>query len=187
METNSTLLEDKIKLGDDLLKSVREVPDFPSPGILFKDINPVLAMPELCTQIVEHLADRYRSENLNAIVGIESRGFYFGIALAMKLNVPFIPVRKKGKLPGEVLSTSYDLEYGSAEVEIQKDMIHSGDRVLVHDDVLATGGTAMAAAELVKKSGGEVIGFNFLIALSFLKGEEKLNAVSSNIYNLAAT
>lgn len=170
---------------DKLKKTVRDIPDFPRKGIVFKDIVPVLADTELCLEITREIAGQYSSEKPDAIIGIESRGFFFGMMIARELKIPFIPVRKKGKLPYDTISHSYDLEYGKSEVEIHTDSIKKGDCVLIHDDLLATGGTADAAAQLVEKSGGKVCGFSFLIELSFLKGREKLEKISENISSLA--
>lgn len=167
------------------LKSViRDVPDFPKPGILFKDITPILHNPQLCTQIVNAFADKLRAEKIDAIVGIESRGFLFGFALANKLNVPFVLVRKAGKLPYKKIAYEYDLEYGSAKVEMHEEEIKKGWNVLIHDDLLATGGTAEAAAKLIAMQGGTVAGFAFLVGLGFLNGDEKLKQFSSNIFSL---
>lgn len=165
-------------------KAIREVPDFPKEGIMFKDITPILEDPALCRDIVEAFSSSFSGDKIDAIVGIESRGFLFGMMLANKLNVPFITIRKKGKLPWKTSSYKYNLEYGSAEVEMHVDSIKKGWNVLVHDDLLATGGTAMAAAELILNQGGKVGGFAFLIELSFLKGTEILNRYSKNIVNL---
>jgi adenine phosphoribosyltransferase len=164
---------------------IRDVPDFPKPGILFKDISTIMLNPEISKEVLNHLKELYADEQVEAVAGIESRGFLFGYPLAMELGVPFILIRKEGKLPYKKLKHSYDLEYGSAVVEIHEDAVRPGQRVLIHDDLLATGGSANAAAELIKKCGGEIAGFNFLVNLSFLNGEEKLNKHSSNIVNLA--
>jgi adenine phosphoribosyltransferase len=172
------MLEEKIK------SIIRDVPDFPKEGIIFKDITPIMLDAQLSNQIVDHLADFYKDKGLTKIAGIESRGFLFGYPLAMELGVPFVLIRKEGKLPYKKIKHAYDLEYGSAVVEIHEDAIEKGQHVLIHDDLLATGGSADAAAELVKKCGGEIAGFNFLVGLSFLNGEEKLNKHSSNIVNL---
>lgn len=164
---------------------IRDVPDFPKPGILFKDISTIMLNPEISKEVLNHLKELYADEQVEAVAGIESRGFLFGYPLAMELGVPFILIRKEGKLPYKKLKHSYDLEYGSAVVEIHEDAVRPGQRVLIHDDLLATGGSANAAAELINKCGGEIAGFNFLVNLSFLNGEEKLNKHSSNIVNLA--
>ncbi len=164
---------------------IRDVPDFPKPGILFKDISTIMLNPTFSKELLNHLVEIYRDQRIDAVAGIESRGFLFGYPLAMELGVPFVLIRKEGKLPYKKIKHAYDLEYGSAVVEIHEDAIEKGQHVLIHDDLLATGGSADAAAELVKKCGGEIAGFNFLVGLSFLNGEEKLNKHSSNIVNLA--
>lgn len=171
-------------LVDTIKKVIRDVPDFPKPGIIFKDITPILLDPELTRNVVDELAKQVEPLNLDAIVGIESRGFWFGIMLANQLNLPFIPIRKKGKLPYKTVSYSYDLEYGSAEIEMHKDAIKAGWNVLIHDDLLATGGTAQASAELIKMQGGTVAGFNFMVELDFLKGSDILSKYSQNISSL---
>ena len=131
-----------------LKQIIRDFPDYPKPGIIFKDISPILMDMDLYGQVISSFAERIRKLNVDAIAGIESRGFWFGPAIANQLNVPFVPIRKRGKLPGETYSYSYDLEYGSAEIEVQKDSLPVGAKVLIHDDLLATGGTAIAAANL---------------------------------------
>ncbi len=172
------MLEERVKT------AIRDVHDFPKEGIVFKDITPVLEDAALSNDVVEFFADHYASQNIDAVIGVESRGFLFGMSIAMKLGVPFITVRKKGKLPYKTIEYSYDLEYGSATIEVHVDSIKPGMNVLIHDDLLATGGTAGAAAELVLKENGTVAGFAFLVGLSFLNGEEKLAAYSQNILNL---
>lgn len=164
--------------------AIRDVPDFPKPGIMFKDITPLLHDPKLCSDIVDAFIAEFDGVKVDAIVGVESRGFMFGMMLAQRMGIPFVIARKKGKLPYKTHSYKYDLEYGTAEIEMHLDSLKPGDQVLVHDDLLATGGTAKAAAELVKMQGGEVAGFAFLIGLSFLNGEEKLTEYSENIINL---
>jgi adenine phosphoribosyltransferase len=171
-------------LEENLKSVIRDVPDFPKPGILFKDISTIMLDAELSKKVLVRLKDLYQEESIDAVAGIESRGFLFGYPLAMELGVPFILIRKQGKLPYKKISHSYDLEYGSAVIEIHEDAVKPGQNVLIHDDLLATGGSADAAAELIKKCGGSVFGFNFLVALDFLKGEQKLNNHSSNIINL---
>jgi adenine phosphoribosyltransferase len=171
-------IEQKVKA------AIRDVADFPKPGILFKDITPILENPELCREITEALAVPFSTEKIDAIVGIESRGFLFGLLLAQKLNVPFIPVRKAGKLPYQTISHSYTLEYGSATVEMHIDSVKPNWNVLVHDDLLATGGTAAAAAELIKKQGASVAGFSFLVELNFLGGKKTLQTYASHIDSL---
>ena len=171
-------------LEENLKSVIRDVPDFPKPGILFKDISTIMLDAKLSKEVLAHLNDLYQTESIDAVAGIESRGFLFGYPLAMELGVPFILIRKKGKLPYKKRSHSYELEYGSAVIEMHEDAVKKGQKVLIHDDLLATGGSASAAAELIKKCGGSVFGFNFLVALDFLKGDEKLKNHSSNIINL---
>jgi adenine phosphoribosyltransferase len=154
--------------------SIRDVADFPKPGILFKDITPLLAQPALVDEIVKALALEFRLLKADAVVGIESRGFIFGSLLANALRIPFVPVRKAGKLPFHTLKESYKLEYGSATLEIHNDALLPGSRVIIHDDLLATGGTAAAAGRLVGQLGATVEAFSFLINLSFLNGESAL-------------
>ena len=169
-----------------LKTAIREVPDFPKPGISFKDITPILADPKLCRDIVDGFCIHFDAGAIDAIVGVESRGFLFGMMMAEKLGVPFIPVRKKGKLPYKTVSYKYDLEYGSAEVEMHVNTVREGMKVLIHDDLLATGGTAVAASELVRMQGGSVAGFAFVIELGFLGGIERLRPYSDNIVNLVS-
>lgn len=169
-----------------LKRVIRDVPNFPKDGIIFKDITPIMMNPELSNEVLDHLTNVYANSGINAVAGIESRGFLFGYALAMRLNVPFILIRKKGKLPYNKLSHDYDLEYGSATIEMHVDALQNGHKVLIHDDLLATGGSAEAAAILIQKAGGEVYGFNFLVGLNFLNGSKKLESISNNITILAA-
>lgn len=173
------MIETKVKA------AIRDVVDFPKPGIVFKDITPIMMDPKLSAEVIDELVKIYQDQKIDKIVGIESRGFLFGFPLAVRLGVPFVLVRKKGKLPYNKVSWDYDLEYGSATIEIHTDAIEKGDRVLIHDDLLATGGSASAAAELIQSLGGEIISFNFLVALDFLGGQEKLKQYSENIVNLA--
>ena len=171
-------------ISDRLDKAIRTVPNFPKEGINFKDITPLLINADLSSAIIDTFTIQLEGLDLDAIVGIESRGFLFGFLLANKLGIPFIPIRKVGKLPGETLKYKYDLEYGSAEVEIHKSDIQKGWKVLVHDDLLATGGTACAAAELIHGLGANVVGFAFVVALDFLNGKEKIKKYSDNIISL---
>ncbi|MCB0400892.1 MAG: adenine phosphoribosyltransferase [Flavobacteriales bacterium] len=171
-------------LTETLKRVIRDVPDFPKPGIIFKDITPLLLDAELTRSIVDEMALIYKDSQLNAIAGIESRGFWFGIMLANKLDIPFIPIRKKGKLPYKTVSYAYDLEYGSAEIEMHEDAVQENWNVLIHDDLLATGGTAGAAAELVQMQKAKVSGFSFVVTLDFLHGEEMLRKYSENISSL---
>ncbi len=171
-------------LQERLKAAIRAVPDFPKPGILFRDITPVLEDPLLCRAAVEGFREALLHTRIDAIAGIESRGFLFGMPLALELGVPFVTVRKKGKLPYKTVAYKYDLEYGSAEVEMHVDVVKPGMRVLVHDDLLATGGTAAAAAELIHMQGGTVAGFSFLIELSFLQGMECLRKYNAEVIRL---
>jgi adenine phosphoribosyltransferase len=159
---------------DHLKAAVRDVPDFPIKGILFKDITPILQDGRLFREAVDAIADRHKGKNLKAVVGIDARGFIFAGAVAYKLGVGFVPIRKKGKLPYKTVVTSYTLEYGSETSEMHVDAIKRGDHVIIVDDLLATGGTAMAAATLVKQLGGIITEIDFLIELSFLKGRDRL-------------
>ncbi len=169
-----------------LKAAIRDVPDFPKPGILFKDITPILESPELCKEITAALAAPYLNKLPDAIVGVESRGFLFGMLLAQYFNIPFIPVRKAGKLPYKTISHSYNLEYGSATIEMHIDSIKQGWNVVVHDDLLATGGTAAAAAELIRKQNARVTGFNFLVELQFLDGRKALESYNTRVDSLLA-
>jgi len=158
----------------DLAATIRGVPDFPIKGILFYDITTLLKDPAALKASIDQLTDHYREAKVDKVVGIESRGFIFGLPLAYQLGAGFVPVRKPGKLPAATLSESYSLEYGTNTLEIHVDAIEKNQRVLVVDDLLATGGTAKATCNLVEKLGGEVIGLAFAIELNFLKGREKL-------------
>lgn len=157
-------------------KLIRDIPDFPQPGILFKDITPVLRDPVAFRQTIDGLIQAERHNPFDLILGIESRGFIFAAAMAQQLGIGFIPVRKPGKLPYETVKESYSLEYGSNTLEIHTDAIQPGQRILVVDDVLATGGTAAAAGRLVRRLGGEVSAYAFVIELSFLSGRDRLDA-----------
>ena len=153
--------------------AIRTVPNFPKKGINFKDVTPLLMDNDLTNEIIDSFVKQINQIKIDAVVGIESRGFLFGFLLANKIGIPFIPIRKVGKLPGETLRCKYDLEYGSAEVEIHKNDIQKDWNVLVHDDLLATGGTACAAAELINQLDAKVAGFAFVVSLDFLNGKEK--------------
>ncbi|MFQ5701134.1 MAG: adenine phosphoribosyltransferase [Acidobacteriota bacterium] len=156
---------------------IRDVPDFPKHGIVFKDITPLLRDPQGLTGALEALAGHHETERIDAIASIEARGFILGGALASRLGAGFIPLRKPGKLPHETMRQTYALEYGTDAIEIHRDAVKPGDRILVHDDLLATGGTARAAVELIRKLGGEIVGASFLVELDFLHGREKLAGV----------
>ena len=164
--------------------AIRDVPDFPKPGIMFKDITPIFENQTLCNDIVDGFI-KTMNHTPDAIVGVESRGFLFGVLLANKLNIPFVLARKAGKLPYKTISYEYALEYGTAKIEMHVDSLKKGWNVLVHDDLLATGGTAEAAAYLIKQQGANVSGFCFVVGLEFLNGKEKLNKHSNNIICLA--
>jgi adenine phosphoribosyltransferase len=153
---------------------LRDVPDFPKPGIMFKDISPLLASPEAMAYTIDSMAERVSDMKIQSVAGIESRGFLFGTPLAIKLGVGFTPIRKPGKLPADTTAVEYLLEYGTDKLEIHNDAVNDGDAVLIVDDVLATGGTAQAACELVKLVGGSIAGCLFLLELGFLNGREKL-------------
>jgi adenine phosphoribosyltransferase len=158
----------------DLERAIRNVPDFPKPGIQFKDITPLLADAKLFAGAIDLLAQHHANGGVDAVVGIDARGFILAAAVALRLGAGFVPVRKKGKLPFDTHEESYDLEYGSNTVAIHVDAVRPGARVLLVDDLLATGGTAAAAAALLKKIGADILAVNFLVELSFLKGREKL-------------
>ena len=159
---------------------VRDVPDFPRPGILFKDITPLIGDGESFRQVIGLLVNRYRGQQIDRVVGVESRGFIFACPLAYELGAGFVPVRKPGKLPADVLKTEYELEYGSNTLEVHRDAITPGQSVLVVDDVLATGGSAEATVRLVEQLGGVVTGIAVVIELSFLKGRERLARVGNH-------
>ncbi|MFT6167811.1 MAG: adenine phosphoribosyltransferase [Vicingaceae bacterium] len=164
--------------------SIREVKDFPKEGITFKDITPILENPELTSAITKEFVRQMNGIKVDAIMGVESRGFFWGPMIAQELRIPFIPVRKKGKLPYKTVSFQYDLEYGSAEIEVHADAIKEGANIFIHDDLLATGGTAAAAAEIILKQKAHVAGFSFLVILDFLDGVEVLSTYNNNITGL---
>lgn len=172
-----------MNIADKIKKHIRDVNDFPKKGVVFKDITPVLKNPLLCSEIVNELSNSLSSQTTH-IVGVESRGFLFGLPLSIKNNISFVLMRKKGKLPYKTVGVDYELEYGTASIEMNVGDINYGDKVIIHDDLLATGGTALAAAKLIAEQGGEVIGFSFLIELEFLRGREKLQKVSSDINSI---
>jgi len=167
-------MSDPVVTPADLQRAIRNIPDFPQPGIQFKDITPVLADARLFSGCIDLLIANYKPGSVDAIVGIDARGFIFAAAAATRLRAGFVPVRKKGKLPHETYEESYDLEYGSNTIAIHVDAFKPGNRVLLVDDLLATGGTAAAAAALVKKAGAKILEISFFIELGFLKGREKL-------------
>ncbi|MEN9291047.1 MAG: hypothetical protein RLZZ357_890 [Bacteroidota bacterium] len=163
---------------------IRDVPDFPKPGILFKDISTIMLDAKVSNAVLDHLVAYYQDKGLDAIAGIESRGFLFGYPLAMRLGLPFVLIRKEGKLPYDKIKHAYELEYGSAVIEMHADAVEPGQRVLIHDDLLATGGSAAAAATLIERAGATVAGFSFLVALDFLEGDKVLQKFNDESYAL---
>ena len=161
----------------DIKVLIRDIPDFPKPGIIFKDITPLLQNPEGLKVALDALASPFTGKGITAVAGMESRGFIFGVPVAERLGVGFIPVRKPGKLPAKTVSEEFTLEYGTDTLEIHKDALNPGDKVLVIDDLLATGGTARATVNLIQKLGAEVTGIGFVIELSFLNGKEALGDI----------
>ncbi|MFD1630997.1 adenine phosphoribosyltransferase [Pseudopedobacter beijingensis] len=168
-------MENRIK------RLVRDVVDFPSEGIVFRDITPILKDQELCSDIIAEFVSRLKGINIDVVAGIESRGFLFGMMLANELKVPFVPIRKEGKLPYKSIKQCYDLEYGQSVIEIHEDAFKKGSNILVHDDLLATGGTVYAASELIGKLGGKIAAYSFLIGLEFLKGEDLLKEFGAKV------
>jgi len=167
---------------DRFKKLIRNVPDFPKKGILFYDITTLLKNAQALKEVLNEFSGQYRTQKIDVVVGVESRGFIFAPALAYQLGAGFVPVRKPGKLPAETIKVTYDLEYGTDTLEIHKDAIQKGQRVLVVDDLLATGGTATAVARLVRELGGELAGMAFLVELDFLNGRKKLEGY--NVFSL---
>ena len=159
---------------DDLRGLIREVPDFPKPGIRFYDITTLLKQPDAFRKVIDRMAEQVGDTKVDLVVGMESRGFIFSAPLAYKLGAGFVPVRKLGKLPAETIEVEYELEYGTATLEIHADAIEKGQRVLIVDDLLATGGTVMGTIELVRRLGGEIAGLSFMVELGALKGRDKL-------------
>jgi adenine phosphoribosyltransferase len=162
---------------EELKAIIRRIPDFPKPGILFVDITTLLIDPSALQKVIDLFCERYADKGINKIIGIESRGFIFAPAVAARIGAGFVPVRKPGKLPAETIKIEYDLEYGSDAVEMHKDAIERGDRVLIIDDLIATGGTARAVADLVHRQGGEVVELGFLVELTFLNPRAKLDGL----------
>ena len=162
------MIQDKLKL------EIRDIVDFPKPGIVFKDITPLLKDAALCSEMVDAIIDQLQGIDIDAIAGIESRGFLFGFLLANRLGLPFIPIRKQGKLPFKTVSESYALEYGQATIEIHEDAFEKGSRILVHDDLLATGGTVVAASKLIERLGGEIVAYSFIIKLEIQNDKRKI-------------
>lgn len=172
------MLQTKIK------QTLRDVADFPKPGIIFKDITPVLKDASLCAEITDALALQLKDIKIDVVAGIESRGFLFGLALAQALKVPFVPIRKAGKLPYKTIQQAYELEYGSATLEVHEDAFTAGQHVLIHDDLLATGGTVVAASKLVHQLQANVAAYSFLISLDFLNGKQRLAQFSPHTFSL---
>ena len=166
----------------DLASTIRSVPDFPVEGILFYDITTMIKNPAALKYSIKQLADHYKDSQIDVVAGMESRGFIFGVPLACELDTGFVPIRKPGKLPADSISESYQLEYGTNTLEVHTDAITKGQKVLIVDDLLATGGTAKATCNLVERLGGEVVGIAFIIELTFLNGREKLQEY--NIYSM---
>lgn len=162
---------------EELREFISDVPDFPKKGIVFKDISPLLASAKARKKITAMLASNFMDKDIDVVVGMESRGFLFGLLLADLLNASFVMLRKPGKLPGKLITQEYELEYGTDRIELQQDAIKKGSRVLIHDDVLATGGTAAAALKLLQKTEVKVVGASFLIELDFLKGRRPLDGI----------
>lgn len=173
-------------ISKELDKAIRDIADFPKQGIIFKDITPILKNSALCTAVIDEFVQRLEGVEIDVVAGIESRGFLFGLMLANRLQVPFVPVRKKGKLPFRTVEEPCELEYGSAILELHVDAINPGQRVLIHDDLLATGGTVSAATRLVQKLDGVVAAYAFVVSLDFLNANEKLMEVSENIISLVS-
>lgn len=164
-----------VRFADDLRAKIREIPDFPKPGILFYDITTLLKDAASFREVIDRMADQVRDKQVDLVVGMESRGFIFSAPLAYQLKAGFVPVRKLGKLPAETIEVEYSLEYGTATLEIHKDAIGPGQRVLIVDDLLATGGTVMGTIELVRRLGGEIAGLSFMVELTGLHGRDKLD------------
>jgi adenine phosphoribosyltransferase len=172
-----------MSVAEKLKNVIREVQDFPKDGIVFKDLSTILLYPELCDEVVNDIIANMPTKP-DAIAAIESRGFWFGPMIANRLKIPFLPIRKKGKLPGDTVSIDYDLEYGASTIEMHKGHLQPGWNVMVHDDLLATGGTAVAAAELIEREGGKVHSFTFLVNLSFLNGKEMIEKKGYPFYSV---
>jgi adenine phosphoribosyltransferase len=172
------MLREKLNL------AVRDIPDFPQPGIIFKDITPILKDPQLCNEIIDEFVAQLKGVEVDVVAGVESRGFLFGLMLANRLGLPFVPVRKQGKLPYHTISESYKLEYGQATIEVHTDAFEAGAKVLIHDDLLATGGTVVATSKLIEKAGAQVAGYSFLISLDFLQAKGRLTRFSEKIISL---
>jgi len=167
-------------MSNTLKKLIRSAPDFPKPGIMFRDITPLLADPDGLALAARLMADPFRAQNIECVIGAESRGFIFGALVARELNCGFVPVRKPGKLPGETISAEYQLEYGADKLQIHTDAVQPDQNILMVDDLLATGGTMAASCQMVEKLNGNIVGISFLIELTFLKGRAKLGNYTIN-------
>jgi len=168
----------------DFKSIIRDIPDYPKKGIIFKDITTLLKNPKAFQEVINVFYEIIKSQKIDKIIGIESRGFIFGAPLAYKLNVGFIPIRKKGKLPGETISVNYDLEYGTDQIEMHIDALKKGERVILIDDLIATGGTALAAIELINKMEAEIIENLFLIDLTFLGGSKSIKELGHKVFSI---
>jgi len=168
----------------DFKSIIRDIPDYPKKGIIFKDITTLLKNPKAFQEVINVFYEIIKSQKIDKIIGIESRGFIFGAPLAYKLNVGFIPIRKKGKLPGETISVNYDLEYGTDQIEMHIDALKKGERVILIDDLIATGGTALAAIELINKMEAEIIENLFLIDLTFLGGSKSIKKLGHKVFSI---
>lgn len=177
-------LSQYVDIKNRIVTAIENIPDFPKKGILFKDLTPLLQDPALCAEVAALAAAPFKDKNIDAVVGLESRGFWFGPLIAQQLNAAFIPIRKAGKLPGETYGIEYNLEYGTATIELQKNALISHQNIIIHDDVLATGGTAAAACKLLEKAGKQALGFTFILELDFLKGRTLLQDTHLPIYSI---
>lgn len=173
------MIEQKLK------NLIKDIPDFPKPGIVFKDITPLLLDPVVCEEIVQEFINRL-DDDIDVVCAVESRGFFFGPMIASQLKVPFVPIRKKGKLPGATISYSYDLEYGSATIEMHSGILKPGQKVLLHDDLIATGGTVIASMELIKQQKAEIVAAAFLVSLDFLDGVKQVKQKVPKVISLAS-
>lgn len=173
-----------MNLSTRIASAIRTIPDFPQKGIQFKDITPLLYDPILCADIADALIDPFKARSIDVIAGVESRGFIFGLMMAQRLNCSFALIRKKGKLPGKTIDLEYDLEYGSASIEMHEDAIESNQNVIIHDDLLATGGTAAAVSKLIQIQDANIAGYSFVVELEFLKGISLLQPYSNNVVSL---
>ena len=168
----------------DFKSIIREIPNYPKKGINFKDITTLLKDPNAFQEVINVFYEKLKNQKIDKVIGIESRGFIFGAPLAYMLNVGFVPIRKKGKLPGEIISVNYDLEYGTDQIEIHTDALQKGERVILIDDLIATGGTALAAIELINKMEAEIIENFFLIDLTFLGGSQSIKKLGYKVFSI---